>query len=502
MRYGSFKYGSGRYGTSPINTQLWALLIDWDGDGQYDNYNEAGRMTDLRLTRGRRNMLRSDGSGFEPVDIGRLTIELDNSDGRYHPFNKSSPLYPYVRPGVKIAVITRLTTGQICPVFAGRIDDIVPISGRWDRVKLTALDGLAWLRDQEVELDIQSSQRVGDLIETILDSAQWPWATNLESSTDVVPWFWSPDGRSCLDLITELANVHWSAFFAAADGTATYYSRNHWLASSKMRIEQGHLSDDVMLRAPWGVIRNKLTMVCHPRTQQNTAVVWSLYDKPSIAAGETFETWGTFTDSGQEVPLGSYTMPVAGIDYVVNTNQDGNGTDLTASCSVNVSVNAGSVLYRLTNNSGQAGYITLMQLRGQALTEKIAKVQATASASQALFGPKTMTIDSPFLQDPNLAQTIADALIAQIADPQAYPTVTIENRPEIQYTLDLFDYVDLVIDSIGVGGVYQVAYVEHRWLAENGQAAITVLGFEPVNRVLETVWTFPAQIGVDTIFAF
>jgi hypothetical protein len=503
MRYGTFQYGAGvLYGETAVEHQLWALLVDWNGDGQYDSFNEANRMTDLQVSRGRKNLLDSSGTGFEPVGIGRLTIELDNTDGRFDPFNERSPLYPYVRPGVRIAVLTRLPGGASHPVFAGRIEDIVPIAGAARRVRLIAVDGLTWLADQVVELHIQSGLSIDAAIAAVLAAAQWPWGTELEASTDTLAWFWAPAGKKVRQVLDELIGAHLGQFFAAADGAARFYSRAHALQAASVRIEQDDLAGDVVVRSPWEVIKNRITLNCHPRALENTAVVWQVSGIPEVAAGESFEVWGSFQTNGGEGIVGAITTPAATTDYTVNTAADGSGTDLTGSCSVSVLAYAGSVQVRLTNGSAQDGYITLLQVRGQALADNPVKIQQVDEDSQALYGPKSLTIDTPFLQDPNLAAAIAEALIDQLAAAQVYPTVTLTGRPEIQFALDLFDYVDLVIAPIGVAGVYRLAWVEHRWASESGQATVTQMGFEPVGDLLETVWTFPAQIGIDTIFSF
>ncbi len=504
MRYGSFAYGDGtKYGESPHDTQLWAVVVDWDGDGKYDYANEAINVTNLKITRGRNYLLASDGNGFEPISSGSLTLEMDNADGRYNPFNTSSPIYPYVRPGVKIAVMTRLPgSGETYPVFTGQIDDLAPISGSYERVKIVAQDGLERL-GQEIVLPIQANIRLEEAIRAVLNAAAWPWEVELESSPDIIPWFWAPSGIVSRDLIHDVADAHLGLFFVAADGTAVFYTRNHDQSSAKLRIEQGQLAGEVMTRSPWEVIRNQIAVTCHPRAAQATEVVWELYDKPAIAPGETYETWGVFSANGEEAPISGYQTPVSGTDYQVNSAADGSGTDLSGSCTVVAIVYANQVHFLVTNNSGISGNIILLRLRANPLISSSAKTVLSDPASQTFYGPKSLTINSLFLQNSNLIADIAHALSLLLTDPQIYPTVTITCRPEIQYALDLFDNVDLVIDKMGIQKTYRLASIEHQWLGENGQDSTSVFGFEPISpNPLDVVWTFPAQIGIDTIFSF
>lgn len=104
-RYGTFAYSAETYGkttTGIANNILYALHVDWDGDGSYDgDYNEAARVLAWSVDRGRDSVFNPSGDGFTPYNIGRLILTLDNHDGRYDGWNASSPLYGNLMPGKK-----------------------------------------------------------------------------------------------------------------------------------------------------------------------------------------------------------------------------------------------------------------------------------------------------------------------------------------------------------------------------------------------------------------
>ena len=79
----------------PVTDRLYYYLyVDWEGTGTVDSWqDEAGRVTKFVLDRGKERTIGSPGSGFQPPNIGRAILTLDNFDGRYDPWNKHTPLY-------------------------------------------------------------------------------------------------------------------------------------------------------------------------------------------------------------------------------------------------------------------------------------------------------------------------------------------------------------------------------------------------------------------------
>lgn len=109
-RYGTFTYSTTdsatetTYGVSfgTENSILYGLTVDWDGDGSYDQFNEASRVLAWSVDRGRDSIINPSGNGFTPYNVGRLILTLDNHDGRYDSWNTSSELYGNLMPGKKM----------------------------------------------------------------------------------------------------------------------------------------------------------------------------------------------------------------------------------------------------------------------------------------------------------------------------------------------------------------------------------------------------------------
>jgi hypothetical protein len=131
----------------------WLLEIDWDGFS-----NEANRITRFKLDRGRDQTIGSPGRGFEAPQVGRLTVDLDNYDNRYDPWNKEGDLYGLLRPGVRVnfAAIYRSVYYNL---FTGFIRDIQPRGFR-KYVTLTIEDGAGWLRERTPDIPMLTSATV------------------------------------------------------------------------------------------------------------------------------------------------------------------------------------------------------------------------------------------------------------------------------------------------------------------------------------------------------
>src|ERR1035437_2170529 len=120
----AYKYGNTirYYGSQSLLPGLsWIFEVDWNNDGVYDG-NLTGKILSIHTKRGRQFMMKADGSGFEPMMVGNMTVVLDNTDQKYNPYNTSSPLYPNVLPGRLFRLRVRNGPGgTVYNVIAGNL---------------------------------------------------------------------------------------------------------------------------------------------------------------------------------------------------------------------------------------------------------------------------------------------------------------------------------------------------------------------------------------------
>jgi hypothetical protein len=511
-RFGdSYYYGNSErlYGIGADPLLRWTIQIDWDGDGVYDPAeNENEYTTSLFLRRGRNEYIKvgSDGNaeGFEPTKIGTCTLVLDNSSRRFDPYNTASDLYPNILPGRFIRIQT-IYNGVTEPIFHGKIKNIIPIeSGRVQQVRIECEDGQRLLQSANVFAPIQQNIALDAAINDILDDSDYPtlYGRSIQEAADIVPYWWAND--RAMTEIQRLADAELGSFFVAADGKATFYSRRH-SASPVLNLTSADLLKDISIPQPWEVVRNSIRIFARPRVVRSNQILWTLADAPAISAGGTLDVWATYQYNNISVP--AVNTAVSSSDYLMNTAADGSGSNVSSDFTVTLTDFGETGKISITNGGGATGYVTLLQVTGDAIDAPDPSLLIQEdTTSQGLYGRAVFTLDNPWLQSTSTANDFSIWLVSYLPTPQRFITVQVETRPDIQFTPDLFDVINLSIPRLGISQNFKIGGIEHRWINSNGQAVITTWNLEPFPDV-SGYWIFDAitgnvVMGVGTIFGF
>lgn len=492
MKYGSGKYGSGKYGDTTgevYGANLYGLCIDWDETAPRGG-NEAMYMTSFRTERGRDKMIDSSGTGFAQYDVGTATFTLINRDGRYDPYNTSSPLYPNFGPGKFIQFY--MTRGDPMDLYAtltrrylftGIIDDIQP--GRdynGERyITITASDGWKWLQDHEIYTDLYINVRLERAISESLDKVYWPWGRSISDVISGVPTyvpFWYSDGNRLSYELFKLCNSFNRELVLSADGTATLINRAGGRTFTTTAFQEDLLKD-IQIQQPWEIVRNIVKVDVTTYVGLPTQVLWTLNDSTmSIAAGASAEIWLDYNYNGLPTAAGSVETPAATTDYTMNTQSDGLGSDLTASFAIELDVYAKQSRLLITNNSASLGYITLFQVRGRPLYGNTTSIRATGG--EYLKKPKTFIHDAPWIQSINSAQNTSGSIINLLDGSNVMPIVFEQSLEAFgnQFLTDVGSDINTSIPALGITGNYRIGKVIHQSL-ENTQSILTELHLEP-----------------------
>ena len=514
-----YKYGdSNRLYGEPGSPQgpplVWTFMVAWDGSfsgipGTFNN--EAMRMVDLTVRRGRDHYLKSGEGGFAHYDPGEAVALFDNEDGRYDPWNEDSPLYPYVKPGkfVRIKVLDD-DEGDNYSVMYGTITDIQPIMyNGTPHARITIKDGLQWLADANASVGKRTALDVKFAVGYILDlyeeidpsDTKWPedeWAyyyggDSLDNEKDYW-WCW---GQNALEAIHEIEDAEMATFFHTRTGYAALRGRDYTYLRTKA-VDESELLRDYAVPQPWDIMKNKVRIYAHPLVldEDGPYTVWELGEILPIANGETIHMEAIFQYEGFSL-CGSGT----GYSKTVNTDAGGAGADISANCDVEVDGGVGEgVIFDITNNSGSDGYILSLYFTSDLIYSPYELVRESYDEdSMEEYGQKSLIIDSRWLNSTDFAKDLANWLLERLSEPSPLPTIQVENRPGIQFYLDLYDRMELTMGTLSIDEVFRVGKVEHRWLNPTGNAVRTVFKLEPYLQAQEDYWTFPTLIGETSI---
>ena len=496
-RYNTFKWGSGiKWGASTQNTLLWAIQIDWFNSGYAEGINENDRCVSCEWERGRDTFLKTNTAGVRFPAVGRATITLDNHDGLYNPRNVSGEYYGYVAPGHNARIGVKTTTGSAIQWrFTGRVTDIVPSGWRNGYVDITIEDALQWLYDQDINIDVQQLIRIDEAIALVLSTAAWPWASSLEISSDSLQYWWAESKAS-----SEIADLTASGigyFSVRGDGTARYINRSD-VGSGSITLTDDNTLSNPKISQPWENYKNIIRVKWYPRQLQASAVIWSDISVPiSVVPGATYTTFGDYAFNSQSGP--ALYAAIGASDYSANSASDGSGSDLTANFSAVLTDFGASAKVVVTNNGGVSGWLTLLQITGQAITIPFTGSYVENRLDFAT-NPRTWTLELPWQQSSARAENIANIEADYLAAQRTWPVVQVENRFDVQFSPDIFDTLRYISNYLAVDDSFRVGKIRERWLSENGQAVQTTFVLEPY--VPGTAaWTWPiANFGVDTIF--
>lgn len=477
--------GTDRYlgkGTSRENL-LYSIVVDWNMDGLYDGWNEARWLipATLEINRGREYFLKRSGDGFERIDTGNCTLELDNSDGRYDPRNEESPLYPHLLTTderfARVAV-NNGDGGGSYDLITGKLVDFAPVTdgrGR-KRFRLRIEDAMIHLRKREANIDIQPDIKTNEAIGAVLDDIGWPWGRTLDNAVETIPYWWV-FGRSPYNTIWELAESELGQFFVDVKGDARFISRYH-IDNDPLSLSSEEISPEILERQPAETFRDKVVVRVHPRVLRATGVLWTLQDAPGyLGAGDTRELWPEYSYASRAVPAQNVITPVATTDYTANSNSAGSGTDLTTYLSVSLS-NFGEGGRLTVRNTGGTGLYYWIQVRGDALDAPDA-VSAKAGSGERVF-----LLDLPWQQKVASGQDAADYLYAALSNPaKNYIILSMTGLPDKQFMKDLMGWIDLVLGSRNISGVFRISKIRHRAVARS---------------LVQTTYWLEPLVGVDT----
>lgn len=431
---------------------VWYIGIDWDLNGTYTD-ETAYCIAPFSLDRGR-------ASPFDEVTAAKLTLTLNNNTRRFDPWYAGTPLVGTILPRRPVLIKATFDTNQYT-LFAGKIEDIRPTGGLGNQVvTITAYDGLRDMNAYTVEVALLEAVTTDAAIDDILDAVGWGAGAayrDLDTGSDTLAYWWCDE--TALNAIQELTLSEGGAFFIAHDGKATFYSRDTMiLGASILTLDEDHITD-IVVTQPWDLIRNSVTVRANPLVVAASGDIWRLQDTAvSIAAGQSVTLWAKFHDSDNNLcPADTVIPPAPTTDYTANATQGGGGADMTPKLTVTPTIFSRSAKLVCANTHATTTlWITLLKIRGQAITPTPLEIKVDDSTSQTAYGKRTLDIDVEWQQSSLVAIDYAQSKLNFYKDPQKGCVVRLEGRPYELFNLDIFDKVTFVCGLYSINEAMRV----------------------------------------------
>lgn len=424
---------------------------------------------------------------------GSLSFSMNNNDGAYTP----SPTF---RRGIPIKVTC--TYGEHSrEKFYGRVSEIDVDAGEVgeERVHVRVLDWLDFATNQTVrEQPVQTDKKIEEAVaQLLMDFPVQPNAVLLESGVSTFPTIFDAVSKNTTmyrelnDLILseygygymdrggerlhieagdsrkntgELAQLPVDSdgsvllkedgdILLLEDGTGgilletttdAVYNNNFSLDSDNPKIVHGkHVLNDVSFT------------VYPKRTDTVLKVLFTLSYPIFVPELSLIEVIGYFSDptGGNKVSGISFTDPVATTDFLMNSEEDGSGTNLTANFSVVPIYSSEGVKYQITN-SNVGGYITFLQQRGFGIyTYNPIEIIADDAFSKKEYGVRSLSIRQPYQQNTDVALFESARIIDIDKDPRNV-------LQKVQFTANASDELMKSFLLLDIGNLVKITNVK------------------------------------------
>jgi hypothetical protein len=483
------------------DTVEYSINIDWDGDGVLDGSNEAEYMTRWTCDRGRTRMIGRAGGGFEPYRVGRLVITLDNSNGRYNPWNTSGGLYGNLEPGklmeMKVAVYSSTsTTGyETYSVFTGYTSNLTP-HGWNNTVTLECEDGLGMLKRTPIYSDVNTAEDepIAGLFSILQSESGYPFA--LDASTDVPStdsYYVSEylDSDDALSTAEYLATAALGSIACERDGTLAFHDIYDTDGSIYALNEENTLRYPEFPN-PWDYKRNSVRLRARYYLVPlglNSDFFYVSTDSPlQIGAGESLVREFNYIDgSGNRWYCGfpSTTEPLL---YVSTSSTITGSTSPSSDFSVTPTYYPENVSMLFENHTAQNQYITLLQQSARAdINYYFEDIDYTFGSTSSLWTDTELFINSPYSMilayksdyydvmgttdapstnysnnHKNRVNKLGNLIYDYVSSDHIFPTLQMQGRPLAQFLLDVEKKVTYSSELLGSTDTYRICGLSHQ----------------------------------------
>lgn len=368
---------------------------------------------------------------------------LSNTSGRFTPryMGGDSELFTSVLPRRPFIINAGFNYGgidQTLPQLTGVTTKQLEIDKRAGRARLQGADYIDFFQNRYLDqTTIFTGQRTDEVIESLLSQLGMSTAQyDLDTGISIIPFGMFPKGSRYSDVINDLVEAENGQFYQDEEGKFKFDNRQHWDSSPYNEVQKVVLTGQVINAQMPNTdhIINVVEVKSDLREKQPEQTVFRLPALTSlyIPANSNVESFFEFEDPVLE--LTDPTSDGTTAFYKANTSEDGTGTNVTSSISIeNVGTFANAVKYRFRNNSSSNAYVTQFVLSGR-VGKKTGELyhRAERQASVTAYEERPFVIDNDFIQDINWAESYAQMILNDFAYPENLQKITVRAMPSLQ----------------------------------------------------------------------
>lgn len=421
-----FTIGVSAIGGSDAIASQGAVVSDWN---KYFYFNESDYLTGMSYERS----LKMPTGGFS---MGMFDARFDNTSGRFTPryMGGTGELYTSVAKTMRPTILNagfKSGVDDLIPQFVGLNSKPSKVDHRSKSMELSGYDFLSYLRDRYLDREIMfTSQRSDQILSTVLTNAGFGTSQyDLDYGINVIPFGLFEVGTRLSDLVDKIVEAENGQFYQDEAGILKFENRQHWNSTPYTNVQRILYTSQVINSAGTGYdhIINVVEILGQRLEKQQNAIAWQLPSSVAIAA-----------NGGQYELFVNFDNPMLAIDtpslLVGNTLADRSGTDISSSISVkSISKFAKAAKIILQNNGTVDGFVTNLTITGRAVV-KVADVYSRYQddSSVTAYQPQPFKLENPYIQNQTWANSYAQMLLNDFAEPENLQAVTIRAIPELQ----------------------------------------------------------------------
>jgi hypothetical protein len=489
-------------------TTNWKIQIDWDRDGDFTTAIDD--ITDYVMSA--KWVLGLQKPYQEVAQEMTLGLILRNSDRRFSPENKASPLAGKVRPQVPARVVSDDGVTERV-MWTGWVQTLKPTVGKHGErtMKILCAGAVEFYTATETKIELQENKRTDEIIAQLVAEVVYPpkmagmfilgvpghteldettrlgeagGASNLETGQLTLGYAadnWVRQGgytnqaNTGYDVyrgIRDIVAAERGRFFFDREGAAVFWNRHHTqLATEPVKA----MLDDTMqgmdyVYAGADYLKNEIVVIAHPRTisESDQEVLWELGSgviRVKAAEGdnpaEAREIYAAYKDEN-DTRVGAKDVTVTDIEY-----EDG----CTGPVTVEIDERANGALLKLTNTGTKDALVKKLIVRGRKIVDR-GRLEATANdgISQGRYGRRTLRLNLSSLDNLDDAQYIADYELTRRSTPRGMATSVVlkshafngGNQHAAQLDVTVGDRVTITETQTGHSDTYIVIGESHQ----------------------------------------